>query len=79
MRGGIVPELDDVRVTLERSLDDPALHATTASVDEPHLAKAGRAGRVQVLGDDGRNVAGRERVEIELGFDGDSQLSSLNS
>ena len=36
-----------------------------AAVDEPHLAQAGGVSFVQVLFDDGRNVARREGVKVE--------------
>ena len=72
MCGRVVPELVDARVAFERGLNDPALHAPAAPVDEPYLAKAGGGRRVHVLGDDGRDVAGREGVEIQLALDRDT-------
>ena len=41
MRIGIVPELRDERMTLERGLDDAALNASSASVDQAHFRQAG--------------------------------------
>ena len=49
----------------EERLDDGALHADAAAVDQPHLGEAARVGRDQVLVDDGGNVGGTERVQIE--------------
>jgi len=59
-------------VAIERGLNDPALHAAPASVHQPHLPPARRRGGVDVIGDDVRNVARRERVQIELAFDRDA-------
>lgn len=71
MRERIVPELDDARMTIERGLDDTALHAASSTVDEPHLAEAGRRRRVDVLGNHGRYVARREGVQIQFVLDWD--------
>jgi hypothetical protein len=56
----------------EERLDDRALDADPAPVDQAHLGEAVRAGGVQVLVDDGRDVAGRERVEVERILDRDA-------
>jgi hypothetical protein len=84
MGGGIVPELRDARMALERGLHDAALHAVAAAVNQPHFAQAGGNGGVDVLLHDRRNVPRRKRVQIELGLDRNpdglmSQLSTLNS
>jgi hypothetical protein len=52
-------------MVLERLLDDPALNTFAASVNQPHFAKAGFMRGADVLDDDRRNVARRERVKIE--------------
>jgi hypothetical protein len=59
-------------VAIEHGLNDPALYTAPASVDQPHLAQARRRGGIDVIGDDVRNVARRERVQIELVFDRDA-------
>jgi hypothetical protein len=56
-------------VAIERGLNDPALHTASASVYQPHLAPAGRRRGIDVIGDDVRNVARRERMQIELALD----------
>ena len=66
-----VPELDDQRMLLERLLNDAALNALAASVDQPHFAEPGFVRGIDVLFDDGCDVARRERVEIERVFDRD--------
>jgi hypothetical protein len=58
---------------VEGSLDDAALHAATAAVDQPDFAEAGGGRRVDVFLDNRWNVAGRKRVQIEFRFDGDSK------
>ena len=69
---GIVPEFDDAGVLVECSLDDAALHAATAAMDQPDFAEAGGGRRVDVCMHDRWNIAGRERVQIELRLDRDS-------
>src|SRR5256712_843231 len=55
--------------TLFRS--DPALDADAAAVDQPHLREAARVGGLEVLGDDGRNIARGKRVQVERVLDRD--------
>ena len=69
MRIRIVPELDHARVAIERRLHDAALHAAPAAVHHAHLVEAGRRRRVHVVGNHTRNVARRERMEIDLALD----------
>ena len=57
---------------VERRLHDPALHAAPAPVDEAHFAEAAPGGGVDVLADDRRDVARRERVEIQRILDRDA-------
>ena len=59
-------------MTIEGGLHDPALHAASAPMDEPHVAKPGVRGRCDVFLDDGGNIARGEGVQIELGFDGNA-------
>jgi len=59
-------------VASERRLNDPALHTAPASVHQPHLPPTRRRGGIDVIGDDVRNVARRERVQIEFALDGNA-------
>lgn len=59
-------------MTVERLLDDPALDAFAASVDEPNFTKSGLVRRVDVFLDNGGDVARSKRVQVELRFDGDA-------
>src|SRR5207245_10788448 len=59
----------DERVVREQRLDDPALDADPSPVDQPHLGETARVGGLEVLGDDGRNVARGERVQVERVLD----------
>jgi hypothetical protein len=63
-----VPELRHQRVVLECLLDDAALNAFAAAVNQPHLAKAGFVRGGDVLGDDGCDIARRKGMEVERGF-----------
>src|SRR4029453_4520692 len=69
VRRWIVPEFGDPRVPLEHRLNDAALNASPATVNQPHFAQTGLSRGVDVVGDDARDIARRERVQIELGFD----------
>ena len=69
MRGRIVPELDDAFVTIQGRLNDAALDAASASMNEADFGDAGICGGVDVLDDNGGDVARREGVEVEFGFD----------
>src|SRR5437899_12698096 len=55
----------------EQRPHDPALDADAAAVDQPHLREAARVGGLEVLGDDGRNVARGKRVQVERVLDRD--------
>ena len=65
-------ELDDGWVTIERGLNDPSLYTGAAPVHEAHVAKTGEDGRVDVVADHCRDVARREGMKVELGFDRDA-------
>jgi hypothetical protein len=56
-------------MAIERGLDDPALNAAAAAVDEPHLAQPCLRCRVDEVGDHARNVPRRERMQIQLALD----------
>jgi hypothetical protein len=64
-----IPELDDERVILERLLDDAALDAFAAPVNQPYLAQPGLMRGAHVLLDHGLDVARGEGMEIESVFD----------
>src|SRR5205814_7664894 len=66
-----IRERGDERVVREQRLDDPALDADPSPVDQPHLGETARVGGLEVLGDDGRNVARGERVQVERVLDRD--------
>ena len=65
MRFRRVPELHHERVVLEGLLDDAALDAFAATVNQPDLAQTCFVRRGDVLGDDRGDVARREGVEVE--------------
>ena len=67
-----VPELLDERMVLERLLNDAALNALAAAVNQPDLTKTSFVCRRDVLLDHRGDVARRERVQVELVFDGDA-------
>jgi hypothetical protein len=67
----IVEALDE-RVPLQGGLDDAALHAGAAAVNQPHFAQAGLVRGLDVLLDDGPDVARVEGVKVEGALDRDS-------
>lgn len=71
MRAGVIPELGDQRMLLERGLNNGPLHAAAAAVHEAELRQARLVRGADVFLDHRRNVARRERVEIQLRLDGD--------
>jgi hypothetical protein len=64
-----IPEFGNQRMPLERPLNDAALHARAAAMDQPHFAKSGGVSGGDVFVNDGRDIARREGVQIERGFD----------
>ena len=58
-------------MVLQCLLDDAALDAFAASVNQPHLTQTCFVRGGHVLGDDRCDVARREGVEVERGFDWD--------
>jgi len=64
-----IPELDHERVPIEQGLNETALHAPAPAVDQADLAQPGLVGGSHVLVDDGLDVGGRERVQVEHVFD----------
>jgi hypothetical protein len=55
----------------QHATDDLALHPSPAPVDESHVAKSAGVGRLEIVGDDGRNIGRGEGVEIEGVLDRD--------
>ena len=70
VRRGIVPELHDPGMALERCLHDAALDASPAPVNQTDLSKTCSCGGVHVLVDYRRDVAGCKCMQIELGLNG---------
>ena len=54
-------------------------NAPPAAVYQAHLGQAGLSRGLDVVGDDARDVARRERVQVELGFDRDMDRFQANS
>jgi len=71
MRRRVVEKLQHTRVALEDLLHDAALHSEATTVDETDLAQTGGMRFVDVLFHHRRDVAWRERVEVESALDGD--------
>ena len=78
MRRRIVKKLQHERVPFQGLLHDAALHPCPAAMDEPHLMQAGGVSLVQVLFDDGRDVAGRKGVKVEVPFDRNPKRPALS-
>lgn len=68
----VVPEFANGGMLLECGLDETALNAAPAAVDDAHQRESGARGLRDVLLDDGSHVSRCERMQIELGFDGDA-------
>ena len=64
-------------MAFERVLDDPALDALAAPVNQPDLSQARLVRGSNVLLDNRRDVSRRERMEIELRVDWNSPQSEL--
>ena len=69
MRRRIVKKLQHERMAFQGLLHDAALHPCPAAMDEPYLMQAGGVSLVHVFFDDGRDVAGRKGVKVEVPFD----------
>lgn len=55
---------------LEDRTDDPTLDPLPPSVDDPYLLETGLVRLGEILLDHGWDVLGRERMEIDLPFNG---------
>jgi len=69
MRVRIVPELDDERMPIECGLHDAALHAASTAVHEANAHESCLRRRLDIFIDDRRDIARRERVQIQLTLD----------
>jgi hypothetical protein len=69
MRCGIVVERRDERMSIESRLHPAALDSRPAAVNQPHFPQTGCVGRLDVLLDDGGDVARVERVQVERVLD----------
>jgi len=56
-------------VSIQGALHGQALHTDPSPVHQPYFTKTSGVRLVDVLFDDRRNVARRERVEVELRLD----------
>ena len=72
----IVKALDQ-RVFLESCLNDSALYARTAPVNQPHFTKSGPVRLIHVLFDHRFDVSGREDMQIDRVFNRDFQRLRL--
>ena len=64
MRLQSVPEFDNQRMLLQHVLDDAALNALAAAVDQADLTEASFVRGVDVFRDDRRDVTRRELVQL---------------
>ena len=65
----VVEKLQYTRVPLEGIVHDAALHTEATTVDETDLAQAGGMRFIDVLFHHRRDIARRERMEVENAFD----------
>lgn len=68
----IVVETTHEGMLCERPVNDGSLDADAAAVHQPHFAQACGVRFVHVFLDHRRDIAGLEGVQVELGFDGNS-------
>ena len=66
---GRVPELGHERMLFERPLDDAALNALAAPVNQANLPQPAFPRRRDVVIDEGADILGTERVKVEGMFD----------
>jgi hypothetical protein len=57
-------------MVVEQLLNDTALHALPASMDQAQFPQTRGMGGIDVFIDDGRNVTRREGMQIEVSVDG---------
>jgi hypothetical protein len=64
-------------MTIDRGLDDPALHAASPPMHEADFAEAGGCRSRNVFVNDRGNIARRERVKVEFSLDGNMMHTAL--
>ena len=69
MRAGIIPELSDERMLVERPLDHGALDALAAAVNQPHFPETRLVRRADIFLHDIDNLTRREGVQVQRVFD----------
>ena len=79
MRLGSIPELDDERVAFEDLLNDAALNAAPAAVNQTHLAQPSFCRRGDVLLDHGLDITRSKGVKVQRVFNRDSDAQGLLS
>src|SRR6185503_6534040 len=62
--------LEDERMPREEAMDDRPMDAPPKPVDQAHLREASPGRLAEILLDDGRDVPGREGVQVEGVLDG---------
>ena len=67
----IVPEFDDTRMPVQGSLDDAALHAAAAAVDETQPADSPLPAGPHIVLDQGGHVARSKGMQVQFARDGD--------
>lgn len=79
MSGRVIPELDDGWVSVERRLDDAALHTASAAMNKANFTQTGRLSGLHIIGDDSGHVARREGMEVELASNGNAHVTLRKS
>ena len=69
MGSGVVPELGDKRMLIERSLDQPALDAAAAAVDQPHFPEPRLVRGTHIFLHDVHDITRRKGVQVKEVFD----------
>jgi hypothetical protein len=71
MRFRRVPEFDNERMALERVLNDAALNALSATVNQADLPEPGVPRSLDIVADECLDIARLERVEVDRILDRD--------
>ena len=79
MRFRRVPELGDERVAFKRLLNDAALHAAAAAVNQAHLAQPAFRRRADVLLDNRLDITRRKGVQVQRVFNRDADAQGVPS
>lgn len=69
MRHGVIPELDDKRVTLQFALHHRALDAATTTMNQPDFSQPGGMRGAEILTDNVHDIPRRKRMKVERAFD----------